>query len=89
MNNIFTIIAFISYSMGCIRLLCYRRGRANYRAHVSWLAGMLIFATGTSALEILIGHGQTTLGRACIAVTLCILIFRAKGNVANIIGVNL
>nr|WP_253273761.1 contractile injection system protein, VgrG/Pvc8 family [Collimonas arenae] len=46
---------------------------------------MLIVATGTCALEILLGHGHPSLGQAGIALTLCVLVLRAQGNVANII----
>jgi hypothetical protein len=49
---------------------------------VAWL---LIVATGTSALEILLGLGRVSFGTAGIAFTLCVLVHRAQGNVANII----
>jgi hypothetical protein len=68
-----------------MQLLCYRRGFASYRMHISLVAWSLIVFTGTSALEILLGRGHITLGQAGIAFTLCALVYRAQGNVANII----
>ncbi|AIY42985.1 hypothetical protein LT85_3827 [Collimonas arenae] len=85
MTKLLTVLALLSYASACIRLLCYRRGRANYRIHISLIAWLLIVATGTCALEILLGHGHPSLGQAGIALTLCVLVLRAQGNVANII----
>ena len=85
MNHLLTVITLLSYSAACLRLLCYRRGLANYRMHVSWWAWLLILLTGICALEILLGHSQASPGRAGIAVIFCLLVFRARGNVANIL----
>ncbi|WP_211474673.1 phage holin family protein [Collimonas humicola] len=85
MTNILTMLALLSYASTCVRLLCYRRGLANHRFHISVAAWFLIVATGTSALEILLGHGHPSFGQAAIAFTLCALVHRAQGNVANII----
>jgi hypothetical protein len=49
------------------------------------LAWLLIVATGTSALEILLGHSHPSFGQAGVALTLCYLVHRAQGNFANII----
>ena len=80
-----TAIALLSYAATCLQLLCYRRGVANYRPHISLVAWLLIVFTGTCALEIVLGHGPISLGQAGIAFTLCALVYRAQGIVANII----
>lgn len=85
MTKYLTVLALLSYARTCLRLLCYRRGLANHRLHISLAAWLLIVATGTSALEILLGHSHPSFGQAAIALTLCVLVHRAKGNVANII----
>jgi hypothetical protein len=85
MTNTLTMLALFSYASSCLRLLCYRRGLANHRLHISVVAWFLIVATGTSALEILLDHGRASFGEAGIALTLCYLVHRAQGNVANII----
>lgn len=85
MTKYLTVLALLCYASTCLRLLCYRRGLANHRLHISLVAWLLIVATGTSALEILLGHGHPSFGQAAIALTLCVLVHRAQGNVANII----
>jgi type IV secretory pathway VirB2 component (pilin) len=89
MNKLLTFIAVLSYAITCMQLLCYRRGYANYRIHISLVAWLLIVFTGTCALEILLGMAHTSFGQAGIAFTLCVLVYRAQGNVANIIRGNL
>ena len=85
MTKALTVLAVLCYVSTCMRLLCYRRGLANYRLHMSVLAWLLIVFTGTSALEILLGHGHATLGQAGIACVLCVLVYRAQGNVSTVI----
>ena len=85
MTKTLTLLALLSYASTCVRLLCYRRGLANHRLHISLVAWFLIVATGTSVLEILLDHGRASFGEAGIALTLCYLVHRAQGNVANII----
>ncbi|HWX02508.1 phage holin family protein [Collimonas sp.] len=85
MTKALTLLALLSYASTCVRLLCYRRGLANHRLHISLVAWFLIVATGTSALEILLDHGRASFGEAGVALTLCYLVYRAQGNVANII----
>lgn len=84
MTNFLTIITVVSYSAACLRLLAYRRGLGNYRLKISIVAWCLILFTGTSALELLLHPRPTSIGTTGIAVTLCILIWRARGNVASI-----
>ena len=88
MNKLLMLIAVLSYATTCLRLLCYRRGYANYRIHISLVAWLLIVFTGTCALEIVLGTARTSFGQAGIAFTLCVLVYRAQGNVANIIRGN-
>lgn len=84
MTKVLTAITVLSYSVTCMQLLCYRRGLSNYRIHISLVAWLLIVFTGTCALEILIGTAHSSFGQAGIAFTLCVLVYRAEGNVANI-----
>jgi len=89
MDKLLTTFALMSYVICCIQLLCYQRGMANYRFHVSFMAWLLIVFTGTSALEILLGTAHSSFGETGIALTLCVLVYRAQGNVASIIrGMN-
>ncbi|MGS0744008.1 phage holin family protein [Glaciimonas sp. GG7] len=80
-----TAIALICYAATCMQLLCYRRGLANYRIDLSSIAWLLIALTGSCAIEILLGNTHVSLAQTGIAFTLCVLVRRAKGNVANIL----
>ena len=86
MNKLLMTVLAVSYVSTCMRLLCYRRGLSNYRLPMSALAWLLIVATGTSVLEILQGRGVVSFGQAGIAVILCGLVWRAQGNVAQLLG---
>ncbi|KAF3999230.1 phage holin family protein [Glaciimonas immobilis] len=88
-TTLLTTIEMLSYAATCMQLLCYQRGLANYRIHISFIAWMLIVFTGTCALEIMLGNRQTSFGHAGIAFTWCVLVYRAQGNVAHILRGNL
>lgn len=81
MNKLLILIALISYSATCFKLLCYRRGRANFRINISLVAWLLIVFTGTGAIEIMLGHAVSA-GQAGIAFIVWWLVRRAHGNVA-------
>lgn len=83
--QIIVIITLVSYAATCLRLLTYQRGLSNYKWTISLVAWCLIVFTGTSALEIVFHPTKIYLGTAGIAVTLCVLVWRARGNVANIL----
>ncbi|HWX01552.1 phage holin family protein [Collimonas sp.] len=85
-NQFMTLIALLSYAATCLRLLAYRRGLANYKLSVSLFAWMLIVFSGTRALEILFafGHAGITFSQAGIAAALFLFVYRANGNVAEI-----
>ncbi|MDY7547277.1 phage holin family protein [Glaciimonas sp. CA11.2] len=84
-QQVVTAIAFCCYLAACGQLLCYRRGLANYRIHLSSLAWLLIALTGSCALDILLGDAPVSLAQAGLAFTLCIIVCRARGNVAHLL----
>ncbi|PUA16816.1 phage holin family protein [Glaciimonas sp. PCH181] len=85
MHQYLTAIALLCYATTCIQLLCYRRGKANYRINLSCIAWLLIALNGSCALEILLGNVHISLGQTVLAFTLCVLVHHAKGNVANVL----
>ena len=85
MSKALTMLALLSYASTCLRLLCYRRGLANHRMHISLVAWLLIVATGTSALEILLGLRHPSFGETAVALILSYLAHRTQGNVAQLI----
>jgi len=80
-----TMLALLCYASTSLRLLCYRRGLANHRLHISLVAWLLIVATGTRSLELLLGLGHASFGETVIALILCCLAHRTQGNVAQLI----
>jgi hypothetical protein len=83
--NLTTLITLVSYAATCLRLLTYQRGLSNYKLTMSLVAWCLIVFTGTSALEIIFHPTKIYAGTAGIAVTLMVLVWRARGNVAHIL----
>ncbi|MGS0740432.1 phage holin family protein [Glaciimonas sp. GG7] len=88
LTQLLTVIALLGYAATCLQLLCYRRGIANYRIQISVVAWLLIVFTGTRTLEILLGSGPISVGDSGLAITLCALVQRAQGNVANMLRGN-
>ena len=86
--KILTAIELFSYTATCAQLLCYRRGVASYRVHISLLAWLMIVFTGACALEILLGHGHSSFGQAGLALTWFALVYRVQGNVSHILRGN-
>lgn len=84
-NPIMNVITLVSYAATCLRLLAYQRGLSNYKWTMSFIAWCLIVFTGTGTLEILFHPTKIYFGTAGIAVMLFVLVWRAKGNVANIL----
>ncbi|MEB0138003.1 MULTISPECIES: phage holin family protein [unclassified Undibacterium] len=84
MTELLTSLTFFCYFATCLRLLLYRRGLANYCWQQSCKAWCLIVFTGHCALELLLHPESVSLGRAGIAVTILLLVFRARGNVASL-----
>jgi len=70
----------------CVRLVTFRRAGARYRLWVSLLAYLLAASTGCQALASFLGMYQvhSPFILAVLAV-LCVLVFRAQGNVASIV----
>ena len=84
-GQIMTVVTLVSYAATCLRLLAYQRGLSNYKWTVSFIAWCLIAFTGTGTMEILFHPTPIYPGTAGVAVTLCFLVWRVKGNVANIL----
>ncbi|PRC90870.1 phage holin family protein [Solimicrobium silvestre] len=84
MTKLLMLITLLSYIGTCARLLSYRRGLGNYRLKISLAAWCLILFTGTNAIDILLHPHAVSFGNAGIAVTLFLLVWRARGNVASI-----
>ena len=90
MHEFFAISALLISAYICLRLLTYRRPPdARHRPLVAWFAWGLIAATGSYALTILL-RGPSAMficpwSVFCLAV-LALLVWRAHGNVAHLLG---
>ncbi|WP_241065509.1 phage holin family protein [Achromobacter insuavis] len=67
-----------------LRLACYQRRGARYRLGMSVVAYLMVVLTGGQALDVLARQGSVTPWQLGLALLLAFLVFRARGNVANI-----
>lgn len=79
---IIPLITALACLLGALRLACYCRTGSRYRIGISLLASLLGAGLCVSGLEILLYRQPISLGYAATATILCLLIFRARGNVA-------
>ena len=84
MINLLTAITLMCYLATCLRLLTYRRGLGNYRWAVSFCAWCLIVFTGCNALQMMLVPQATTMTSACLAAIIFFIVWRCRGNVADI-----
>lgn len=68
------------------RLMCFRRNGARYRKWVSGAAYVLMCGAFARVVAILIQHQPTHLSEAAIALTVAVLVWRSRGNVAYMLG---
>lgn len=78
------LITALACLLGALRLACYCRTGSRYRLGISLMASLLGAALCISGLEILLYRPPVSLGYAATAATLCLMIFRARGNVATL-----
>lgn len=67
-----------------LRLACYRRCGARYRPGMSVVAYLMFVFTGGQALDVVIRHSAVSPWQLGLAILLAVLVYRARGNVANI-----
>ncbi|WP_051593636.1 phage holin family protein [Achromobacter sp. DH1f] len=67
-----------------LRLACYQRRGARYRLGMSVVAYLMVVLTGGQALDVLARQGSVTPWQLGLTLLLAFLVFRARGNVANI-----
>lgn len=74
-------------SLHVTRYLSYQRGLSNYKLSISLLAWLLMVISGTRALDILLTLDDVAVsfGELGISLLLCVLVCRAKGNVATLL----
>lgn len=83
--HLIPLAAAVAYLASALRLLCFQRNGARIRRGISLLACLLIGALICAGLEILLYQRPVSLWQAAIAVLLCILIYRSRGNLAALL----
>jgi len=85
MTNIIEFVFIAANMISCGRLLSYRRGQGQFKYHFSCLAYVLIVCTGGQAIVATLEAAPVSLWASILSVVLCVLIVRAKGNVATLV----
>lgn len=87
MDNIIDTVFIAANIISCGRLLTYERGGADFKLHMSWIAYILVVCTGGQAIEAALEPVPVTIWACGISIVICVLILRAKGNVAAIVRI--
>ncbi len=87
MDNIIDLSFIVANIISCGRLLSYERGGAEFKLHMSWIAYILVVSTGGQAIAAALEPVPVTVWASAISIVLCVLVLRAKGNVASIVRI--
>lgn len=79
-----TGITLAAYLLGGLRLICYQRNGARYRRLISLVATAIVAACLCGAVEILFYHQQPSPSQTVLAVVICLLCVRSRGNLAHL-----
>lgn len=83
--SLLPMIAALAYITAALRLLSFSRQGYRYRRSMSLLASALIGTLLCAALDIIFAAAPVSIWQAALAVLLCILVIRSRGNVASLI----
>ena len=84
-TTLLPMLAALAYIASALRLVCFQRNGARIRRGISLLACLLIGALFCAGLEILLYQRPVSPWQAAIAVLLCILVYRSRGNLAALL----
>lgn len=85
LTHLVPLAAAVAYLASAVRLLCFQRNGARIRRGISLVACLLIAALLCAGLEILLYQRPVSPWQAAIAVLLCILVYRSRGNLAALL----
>lgn len=83
--HLIPLAAAVAYLASALRLLCFQRNGARIRRGISLLACLLIGALICAGMEIILYQRPVSPWQAAIAVLLCILVYRSRGNLAALL----
>lgn len=78
-------VAALAYLLAGLRIICFQRNGARYRRWVSLAASAIAGCCLASAVEIVFLKAPAGFAQAALAVCLCVLLFRSRGNVADML----
>lgn len=84
-TTLLPMLAALAYIASALRLVCFQRNGARIRRGISLLACLLIGALLCAGLEILLYQRPVSPWQTAIAVVLCILVYRCRGNLATLL----
>lgn len=84
-TSLLPLLAALAYIASAMRLVCFQRNGARIRRGISLLACQLIAALLCNAVDILLYRQHVSPWQAGIAVLLCILVYRSRGNLAALL----
>ena len=85
LQHLVPLAAAIAYLASALRLLCFQRNGARIRRGISLLACLLIGSLLCASLEILLYQRPVSPWQTSVAVLLCILVCRSRGNLAALL----
>lgn len=83
--TVYALVTAMAYLATAVRLITYAREGARYRPGISTLAALLIAFLLVGALNILLYRPAVNLSEAVVAVLLCSIVIRARGNLATLL----
>ncbi len=85
MTILLPVIAALAYVLIALRVVCYQRNGARYRWGVSQVATVIVAACLVGAVEIVFYKPHVSASQTVLAMMLCFIVFRCRGNVAALL----
>lgn len=82
---LFSWIAATTYLLAGLRIICFQRNGARHRRWVSLSAAVIAGCCFALVVEIVFLNAPAGFAQAALAVFLCVLLFRSRGNVADML----
>lgn len=85
MTILLPVIAALTYVLIALRVVCYQRNGASYRWGISLVATAIVAACLVGAVEIVFYKPHVSASQTVLAMLLCFIVFRCRGNVAALL----
>lgn len=85
MTVVLPVIAALAYLLIALRVVCYQRNGACYRWGISLVATVIVAASLVGAGEIIFYKPHVSASQTVLAMLLCFIVFRCRGNVAALL----